>query len=366
MYHSGRCTLLVYETAEAPTPEGAEMFEPPDADLVLEGGGVKGIALAGAISVLDERGYTFHKVAGTSAGSIVGALVAAGTRADELHAIMREVEYRKFQDPPLLGRLGGLGKAAQVVLRRGWCRGDYLYSWLSEKLGEHDVRTFADLRLKDQGSDTALLRTPGRDYRFVAMVSDISHGRLVRLPWDYEGRFHVDPDATPVAEAVRASMSIPYYFVPARLTDHIDGGTTWMVDGGMLSNFPVDVFDRKDGAVPRWPTFGIKLSGRPQDNRLNDVRGIVTLSKAMVTTMTGFYDRMHIDRADVVARTIFVDTFGVKATDFDLSPETAEKLYESGRRAANNFLDGDDWRPAWNFEEYKRKFRTPAEAVAVG
>ena len=54
----------------------------------------------------------------------------------------------------------------------------------------------------------------------------------------------------------------------------------------------------------------------------------------MVTTMTGFYDRMHIDRADVVARTIFVDTFGVKATDFALSDETAERLYESGRKAA--------------------------------
>ena len=336
-----------------------------DADLVLEGGGVKGIALAGAISVLDERGYSFHKVAGTSAGSIVGALVAAGTHGDQLHAIMRDVDYRKFQDPPLLGRLGGLGFAAQVLLRRGWCRGDYLYSWLSERLGEQNVRTFADLRMKDQEADRALLDTPGRDYRFVAMASDVSHGRLVRLPWDYEGRFHVDPDETPVAEAVRASMSIPYYFVPARLTDHIDGGTTWMVDGGMLSNFPVDVFDRTDGDDPRWPTFGIKLSGRPRDNRLNDVRGIVTLSKAMVTTMTGFYDRMHIDRAEVVARTIFVDTLGVKATDFALSNETAERLYESGRRAATDFLDGDDTRPAWDFEEYKRRFRRPSTVPAA-
>jgi NTE family protein len=341
------------------------MLVPPDADLVLEGGGVKGIALAGAISVLVERGCTFHKVAGTSAGSIVGALVAAGTRADQLHVIMREVEYQRFQDPPLLGRLGTLGKAAQVLLRRGWCRGDYLYSWLSERLAENNVRTFADLRLKDRGTDQALLETPGRNYRFVAMASDISHGRLVRLPWDYERRFHVDPDETPVADAVRASMSIPYFYVPARLPDHIDGGTTWMVDGGMLSNFPVDVFDRTDGAEPRWPTFGIKLSGRPRDNRLNDVRGIVTLSKAMLTTMTGFYDRMHIDEADVVARTIFVDTFGVKATDFDLSPGTAEKLYEQGRRAATTFLDGDDEHPGWDFEGYKRTFRTPVAPAAA-
>jgi NTE family protein len=341
------------------------MSESLDADLVLEGGGVKGIALAGAISVLDERGYTFHKVAGTSAGSIVGALVAAGTRGERLHTIMRDVEYHKFQDPPWLGRLGRLGVATQVILRRGWCRGDYLYSWLSELLADLGVRTFADLRLEDRGTDAALRETSGRNYRFVAMASDISHGRLVRLPWDYQERFHVDPAETPVAEAVRASMSIPYYFVPAQLTDHVDGGTTWMVDGGMLSNFPVGVFDRQDGAEPRWPTFGIKLSGRPGADRINDVRGVVTLSKAMVTTMTGFYDRMHIDRADVRARTIFVDTFGVKATDFTLSPATAERLFESGRRAATTFLDGADEHPAWDFEEYKRTFRTPEPPAAA-
>jgi NTE family protein len=335
------------------------------ADLVLEGGGVKGIALVGAISVLEQRGYIFHKVAGTSAGSIVGALVAAGVRSEELHAILREISYRSFQDPPLLGRLGAVGFAAQVALYKGWCRGDYLHRWLSERLGEHNVRTFADLRLQDRGADAALLETPGRNYRFVAMASDISHGRLVRLPWDYKERFHVEPEATPVADAVRASIAIPYYFVPARLSDYIDGGTTWMVDGGMLSNFPVDVFDRTDDAEPRWPTFGIKLSSRPRDNRLNDVRGIVTLSKAMVSTMAGFYDRMHIDRAEVVARTIFVDTFGVKATDFALPPETAVRLFKSGQRAATTFLDGDDEHPAWNFEEYKERFRRPSATPAA-
>ena len=98
------------------------MNESLHADLVLEGGGVKGIALAGAIAVLEERGYKFHKVAGTSAGSIVGALVAAGVTSDQLHAIMRAVDYSRFQDPPLLGRMGRLGFAAQVVLHRGWCR----------------------------------------------------------------------------------------------------------------------------------------------------------------------------------------------------------------------------------------------------
>jgi NTE family protein len=132
----------------------------------------------------------------------------------------------------------------------------------------------------------------------------------------------------------------------------------------------VSVFDRSDGAAPRWPTFGIKLSARPGQLKLNDVRGVVTLTKAMLYTMTGFYDRMHIDREDVVARTIFVDTFGVKATDFDLSAATADRLFESGREAATAFLDGDARRPKWDFEEYQRRWRsTPllptAEPAAV-
>jgi NTE family protein len=329
-----------------------------DADLVLEGGGVKGIALAGAISVLEEHGYRFHKVAGTSAGSIVGALIAAGVPGKRLREMMQDLDYRKLQDPPLLGRLGYLGAAAQVLLRSGWCRGDYLRSWLGEALEERDVRTFADLRLADPAADASLNELPGRNYRFVAMASDITHGRLARLPWDYPERFGRNPDEVPVVEAVRASMAIPYFFMPARCPDHIEGGTAWMVDGGMLSNFPVDVFDRTDDAQPRWPTLGIKLSARPGNGRISDVRGIVTLSKAMLSTMTGFYDRIHIARPDVLARTMFVDTSGVKATDFNLSDATAEDLFESGQQAATAFLDGDDTHSKWDFEEYKRTWLT--------
>ena len=86
------------------------------ADLVLEGGGVKGIALVGAISVLEERGYRFRRVAGTSAGAIVGSLVAANARAAELEEIMRGVDYRCFQDGPRWRGLF-LGKAVAVLLK---------------------------------------------------------------------------------------------------------------------------------------------------------------------------------------------------------------------------------------------------------
>src|SRR5215469_9014665 len=96
-------------TGTAIRPGGA-MF----ADLVLEGGGVKGIALVGAISVLEERGYEFRRVAGTSAGAIVGSLVAAKADAAKLQEIMRGVDYTRFQDGPLWTELF-LGRALSLL-----------------------------------------------------------------------------------------------------------------------------------------------------------------------------------------------------------------------------------------------------------
>jgi NTE family protein len=327
------------------------------ADLVLEGGGVKGIALAGAVSMLEERGYKFRRVAGTSAGSLVGALVAAGVRGDDLHDLMQGIDYTKFRDPPSLYRsLGPIGAVGAVVAHKGWCKGDALRTWVADVLQEREVSTFADLPLNDAGAASELKDDEDRRFRFVAMVSDLSQGRLIRLPWDYRSRFGVDPAEASVADAVRASTAIPYYFRPARCPDKQTGRDAWLVDGGMLSNFPIDVFDRGDGADSRWPTFGIKLSGEPT---INDINGVVSLSRAMLSTMTGFYDRLQTIRPDVIARTILVPTDGFSATDFDLSRAAAERLFENGRESAARFLDGDNQRPAWNFKNYKHLFRKP-------
>ncbi|GAA1644453.1 patatin-like phospholipase family protein [Actinoplanes couchii] len=334
-----------------------------NADLVLEGGGVKGIALAGAVSMLEERGYRFRRVAGTSAGSLVGSLVAAGISGGRLREMLQDLHLRDFRDPPFYARFGPVGACTAVLVHKGWCKGDRLRSWVAECLQEAGVRTFADLPLDDVDAAPELQDDPDRRFRFVAMVSDLSQGRLVKLPWEYRARFGVDPNETPVADAVRASSAIPFFFRPARCPDRVTGGQAWLVDGGMLSNFPISVFDRHD-IEPRWPTIGIKLSGDPAAMRVNRIGGVVTLSRAMLSTMTGFYDRLQTCRPEVVARTIVVDTTGVNATDFGLSPADSLRLFENGRRAAALFLEGDERRPAWDFEAYKSRFRrSPSAAV---
>ena len=156
------------------------------------------------------------------------------------------------------------------------------------------MRTFGDLRIDD--ADSAL--PPEQSYKLVVIVSDVSCGRRLRLPWDYH-QFGLDPDEQPVADAVRASASIPFFFRPAKLSSPGTRDIWYCTDGGMLSNFPVDLFDRRDGSRPRWPTFGIKLSGRPasgaeHSRNAKPITGLLDLSMALVETTTSAHDRLHL------------------------------------------------------------------------
>jgi NTE family protein len=186
------------------------------------------------------------------------------------------------------------------------------------------------------------------------MTSDVTRARLVRLPWDYP-QYGLDPDEQSVADAVRASMSIPFFYEPVRFTSRDAEGkeeTSYMVDGGMLSNYPIEVFDRTDGRPARWPTFGIKLSAKPDaaQRQKYDVHGTFSLARAMLGTMTSFHDQIHIDEPSALARTIFVNTFGVRATDFDIDETVQDLLFNSGFEAAMEFLQG------WDFDRYLAEF----------
>ena len=345
-------TTLTYGRAEGDTtPDGGLR-----ADIVLEGGGVKGIALVGALSVLEEAGYSFPRISGTSAGAIVGALVASGRPVAELRSIMDSTDFAEFKDESWIDAIPG-GKLVSLLAENGIYEGTRLREWLDDLLAP-GADTFAELALPPDPNSSL---QPHQRVRLVVNVSDVSLGRLVRLPWDYERIYGLDPGTQRVADAVRASMSIPFFFEPARLRyeRRIDGRTrpaeSVLVDGGMLSNFPVDIFDTPPGRTPRWPTFGIKLSSRPGAIGAafpTDVHGPIELGKAMLGTLTSFRDAMHIDEPGVQARTIFVDTFGVRSTDFALDEATRRRLYESGREAAQAFLS------TWDFEQYVATYRS--------
>jgi len=317
------------------------------ADLVLEGGGVKGIGLVGAASVLLDRGYEPQRIAGTSAGAIVGALLAAGMPVKELQHEMETIDYRRFQDSSLLDRVPFVGKPLSLILERGIYEGNYLVDWLAERLARNGVETFADLRRDDAGSGLP----PWLEYKLVVVAADLSRGEMVRLPWDYEERYGLNPDEQRVVDAVRASMSIPFFFEPARIK-HADRRISTLVDGGMVSNFPVALFDRDDGKRPRWPTFGLKLSAKPDATQFpNETGNPYSFLRAMVDTMVSGHDRMYIADDCVQQRTMFIDTFKIPATRFDVTEVEQSALLSSGVRAAEAFLEG------WDFEEHVRACR---------
>jgi NTE family protein len=88
------------------------------ADLVFEGGGVKGIGLAGAFAALEQNGFTHKSVAGTSAGAITAALVAAGYSSAELDKIILKLPFASFKDESFRDKLPG-GKLVGVLTELG-------------------------------------------------------------------------------------------------------------------------------------------------------------------------------------------------------------------------------------------------------
>jgi NTE family protein len=263
-----------------------------------------------------------------------------------------QLDYRKFLDPGPVERVPLIGPSLALLRGSGIYRGDYAHEWVRRQLADLDVTTFADLAIDDDDLP------PEQRYRLVVTVSDVTTGQLVRLPWDYGRVYGLDPDEQSVADAVRASMSIPFFFRPVSLTSAA-GLTSTLVDGGLLSNFPIDSLDRTDGKAPRWPSFGITLLPNLPDG--NDkvipplaalrLLGAPHLLEDVVTTMVVGRDQAYLNQPWVDARAIRVDSTDVGFLDFDITSNEVEAQYLKGYAAAEGFLAD------WNWTTYLRRFR---------
>jgi NTE family protein len=311
------------------------------ADAVFEGGGVKGIGLVGALEVMEQAGYRWNMLAGTSAGAIVAALVAAGYTASELKPILDSLDYREFKDRGFVDSIPLVGNVASLIFEKGIYEGRFFEEWIGKLLSDKGVKTFGDLR-----APAGCLY----EHRLQVIVSDITKSRLLVAPSGLPA-YGIDPDSFEVARAVRMSMSIPFFFEPVVHKGH------YFVDGGMLSNFPVWLFDRQPTAPageeppPRWPTFGFKLV-EPGEGQPNDIDSVIDFVKALVGTMLESHDKQHVEDADFL-RTIAVPTVGVRTTEFSLTPQKRARLYQSGCKAAEAFLK------CWDEQAYVKRARRP-------
>jgi NTE family protein len=191
-------------------------------------------------------------------------------------------------------------------------------------LARRGVYTFADLK----------------ECQLSIIASDISGGKLMVLPHDYRD-YGYDPSELTVARAVRMSCSIPYLFDPVKVVNQVSKKISYVVDGAILSNFPVWLFDQKQ---PRWPTFGFRLVSEltAEEHR---IKGPFSLLRAVFFTMMEAHDNLYLKDQEKV-RTILVPSLDVKMTDFHISKEKRRLLYESGRQAAEEFFRN------WTFAEY--------------
>ncbi len=311
-------------------------------DGVFEGGGVKGIGLVGALSVLEAKGYQPASLAGTSAGAIVATLSAAGYSAADLKTIIGGIDFQRFKDTSLIGRIPIAGPIVNILAQLGIYEGDYFLKFMRDLLAARGVHTFRDL------IDPEFADDPRYRFKVRVVASDLSRGLMLALPQDIAA-YKIAPEDLEVALAVRMSMSIPFFFRPVRLKNP-GAASSYVVDGGVLSNFPVDLFDSP--GVPAWPTFGFRLvqPGTPPVVR-HQIGGPISLLAAMFATAMEAHDARYIETHNFV-RTIAIDSLGIGATAFELTEGQKEALFQSGVAAATEFLQ------QWDFEAYKRLYRS--------
>jgi NTE family protein len=288
-----------------------------DIDGVFSGGGIRGLALIGAYQAIEEKGFTFKRVAGTSAGAIIAALVAAGYSSKELLNIMEDLDLDSMLDSPSFLDSLPVIKWLRVYWRMGIYKGDALEKWIETKLKARGIYTFADL--------------PKNSLRVIA--SDLSNGRLLVLPDDLE-KYGIAKETFPVARAIRMSTSLPYFFEPVKLKSL--EGVSIIVDGGVLSNFPMWLFDRENIKKVR-PVIGIKLSHKGTDRPKNKIKNAIHLYDALFHTMKDAHDSRYISRKHE-KNVIFVPTEGKSTTEFEIDEEEKSALILYGKQQAENFL----------------------------
>lgn len=298
---------------------------------VFEGGGVKGISLAGAVRAAELCGVVFNRVAGTSSGSIVAALLAAGYTATEMAEIIEKTPFRSLLKRNPIFNIKLIGSAIRLIMYKGLYSGDALEQWVNELLYAKKIQTFGDL-------------PPGK-LRIIA--SDITNGKLLVLPDDISN-YGIVPEQLSVARAIRMSSSIPYFFDPVvlrqpskeRKRKPLKAKFSYVVDGGLLSNFPLWLFDDDVHMDTSIPVLGFQTVGRTEAQP-HQIVGPITMFQAMFDTMLNAHDERYIEKHNLI-RTIKIPTLGVSATKFDITPQMSLDLYASGLRAGEKFFQ------SWN------------------
>jgi NTE family protein len=320
-------------------------------NLVLEGGGIRGMAYAGVFTVLEQKGILqqIEKVGGSSAGAIAGMMVSIGYTATEIDSIMMEFPVEKLND----GKGGLIGKYKRVKHGFGIYKGEAFEKWLQQIIAFKTGDPFLSFEQLHQ------LHLNNKNFRdFYCTGTNVSKQQLEVFSFENSPRM-------PVELAVRISSCIPFYFEPVILDDQFrkikktDTVTfaNYYIDGGTLSNYPINMFDTCEGRGSNpltcdkvrfnKQTLGIKLE-RPRqidslkNNNVNipsyEIKRLSDYAAAFGNLIMETINRRYPGLENEKGRTIYVSQGNGSPKIKKTKKQDKLLLYENGVIAANEFL----------------------------
>ncbi len=264
----------------------------------------------------------------------------------------------------------------KTLIKKGYGlnEGTVFYTWIEKILHQFSIKNLEDLKnhfnkvpatLKVKRDDkrdesvTGEVTAPSSPM-LIIIASDISTGNKVEFPrmWDL---YWQDLKEVPPSAFVRASMSIPFFFetykikvVPSlqKLQTTWKNHLNWqaaipfeveMVDGGVLSNFPINVFYNSKYIIPRMPTFGIRL-GDENENKPNTLSNLGGYIGSLISTLRSTTDKEFLNKNKAFSLGVkTVDLTGHNWLNFFLADEEKKELFKKGALAAIDFLLAFDW-----------------------
>ncbi|MBU0595681.1 patatin-like phospholipase family protein [Candidatus Bipolaricaulota bacterium] len=319
----------------------------PFRNLVFEGGGVKGIAYVGALEVLEKKGILdqIERVGGTSAGAINAVLLALGYSRRKMLEILLKMDFKSFLDDSW----GVVRDVDRLRDQFGWYKGDFFREWIGKLVKDatgNESSTFNDLHVSG--------------FRDLFLVgTNLSTGFAEIFSLEHTPRWRV-------VDAVRVSMSIPLFFASVR-----DMRGDVRVDGGVLDNYPIRLFDRAkylstenhtrsidyyDVANEAKPeasseyaynmeSLGFRLDtareiaifrdgAEPQHRKIDD---LFDYAWALIQTIMNAQNDRHLKTGDW-HRSVYIDTLDVGTCDFDLADEKKRALIEQGQLGTEHYF----------------------------
>ena len=311
-------------------------------NLVFEGAGIRGIAYCGAIKVLEQKSLlqNVERVGGTSAGAITALLLSLGYKADEIAELINSTSFKKFNDGNFLF-FGGIKRVKKYY---GWYRGRRVEGWLDKvieaKTGNPEI-TFKELA--EKGYKDLFVTGTSLDQQKLFVFSNETFPQMK------------------VKDAVRISMSIPLYFEAVFMTEtgviiqhpKEKKGYHVMVDGGLVANFPIRLFDSTkyiDTSKPNEfamnaQTVGFRIDRAEQITKDSINPGLADFSINHINDFMGAFNNIiieNLNRQNLTEkdwqRTIAISDGDITPRIKTLPSKKVQQLIKNGGEATTNYF----------------------------